>query len=182
MRLFTAVDLSPEVQESLARLLDALQPSASLRWSRIENLHLTLKFIGEWPEPELGALQEALRGVPRPAPFDTRVSGLGYFPNERAPRVFWAGVQAPDELVRLAGDIEQALAPLGVAAERRPYSPHLTLARIQPGTPLDRFRQAVQGLPTQDFGVFRSDRFHLYLSRPGPSGSVYTRIESHNFS
>ena len=176
MRLFTALDLSPEVYENLQRLLDTLRPAARLRWSRPENLHLTLKFIGEWREDRLSALCDALNGVPAPAPFEVHVSGLGFFPNARAPRVFWAGISTCAELNRLAGEVDRALEPLGVAREERPYAPHLTLARIQERTSLDGLHQGIQDLPSLDFGRFAPDRLYLYQSRPTPGGSVYTRV------
>ncbi len=176
MRLFTAVDPSDEVLASLGDLLDRLRPSAQLRWSRPQNLHLTLKFIGEWPAEKLDDLQQVLRGVATPAPFDVRVRGLGFFPHARAPRVFWVGIEAPAELADLASCIDRALEGLGVATETRAYKPHLTLARIPDQKGLGRLHQAIEGLESTDFGTFRPDRFYLYESRPGPGGSVYTRI------
>jgi 2'-5' RNA ligase len=109
MRLFTALDPSAEVLENLKGLLERLRPTAPLRWNRAENLHLTLKFIGQWPEPELPALREALGKVPAPPPFGVTVRGLGFFPHARAPRVFWAGVEAAAGLAQLVAQIDQAL-------------------------------------------------------------------------
>lgn len=177
MRLFTAVDPTPEIVDKLADLLNRLRPSAGLRWGRAENLHLTLKFIGEFPAERLSALEETLRAVPAPSPFEVAVRRLGFFPHARAPRVFWAGVEAPAGLAQLAGDIDRTLEPLGIARDRRAYSPHFTLARIADRPPLDALHRAVEALPSLEFGSFRPDRFYLYESRPGPGGSVYTRIE-----
>ncbi len=176
MRLFTALDLSPPVMESLKELLRRLQPAARLRWSKPENLHLTLKFIGEWPQERLAELGRALEAVPVPAAVIVPVSGLGFFPNARAPRVFWAGVQAPQALVEWAAAVDRALEPLGIAAETRPYSPHLTLARIPDRQGIEALHRAIEALPLVDFGAFQADRFYLYESWPGPGGSVYTRI------
>lgn len=176
MRLFTAIDPTPEVHVNLVRLLERLRPAARLRWTRPDNLHLTLKFIGEYPEANLGALDEALRGVAWPPPFDVRIGGLGFFPDERRPRVFWVGISAGPELGELATRIDQALVRLGVPAERRPYSPHLTLARIEDRTPLERLYTATKALDSLEFGAFRPDRFHLYRSQPSPGGAVYTQM------
>jgi 2'-5' RNA ligase len=90
--------------------------------------------------------------------------------------VFWIGVEAGPELGALAGRIDEALVELGVPAERRPYSPHLTLARIDGQAPLQRLHRTIQDLDSVEFGSFRPDRFYLYRSQPGPGGSVYTRI------
>jgi 2'-5' RNA ligase len=179
MRLFTAIDPSPEVRENLDRVLSRLRPTANLRWSRAENIHVTLKFIGEFPDAETPRLQEVLAALPFPEPFEIRVGGLGFFPNARAPRVFWVGVHAPPALAALAQTIEKALVPLGVESERRPYSPHLTLARIRDSARLDRFREELAALGTADLGTFRPDRFCLYHSRTGPGGSVYVKIEEY---
>jgi 2'-5' RNA ligase len=179
MRLFTAVDPSPEVRENLERLLARLRPTAHLKWSGAENIHLTLKFIGEWPEDELPRLKQTLAALPVPEPFEVRVAGLGFFPNARAPRVFWVGVQAPPALVDFARAVDQALAPLGIAAETRAYSPHLTLARVREGERLEGFRKAVEPLTATDFGAFQPDRFSLYQSRTSPAGSVYVKLEEY---
>lgn len=175
MRLFTALDPTPEVHDALKRLLDRLRPAARLRWSRPEGLHLTLKFIGQWPDTRLSEMSQALSGVTF-APFDVRFSGLGFFPNPRSPRVFWVGVQAGPELGELAAQVDRALEPLGVEAEKRAYSPHLTLARIGSGTRLEALQQAIEDLPSVEFGSFRAGRFYLYESRPAAGGSIYTRM------
>src|ERR1700687_4297815 len=137
MRLFTGIDLPEDVRDRLERLLMHLRPSAHLKWSPVYNLHVTLKFIGEWPEQKLPQLEEALRSVAlRPAiPVDVR--GLGWFPNPRNPRVFWVAVHGGDALESLARDSNAALEPLGIPRENRAFTPHLTLARIKEPTPLD---------------------------------------------
>jgi len=176
MRLFTAVDPAPEVLDRLCRLVSRLQPAAPLRWSRSDGLHITLKFIGEWPAEKLALLEQALRSVPAPAPFPVHVRRLGFFPPAGAPRVFWAGVDPCTELAQLAAHIDKALEPLGAAPEQRPYHPHLTLARIADRRGGERLRDALQAEGTPDFGAFLADRFFLYESRPGPGGSVYARL------
>ena len=175
MRLFTALDPSPAVQDCLGRLLDHLRPTASLRWTRPEGLHLTLKFIGERPEAQLPALREALATVPF-TPIEVRVAGVGFFPNANAPRVFWVGIQASAELAALAAAIDRRLEPLGIARETRSYSPHLTLARLPDRTPLQALHQALATLGPADCGVFTAGCFYLYESRPAPGGSRYTRL------
>ena len=94
MRLFAAIDLSAEVVGNLEDLLRQLQPAAQINWSPPENLHITTKFIGEWPEDRLTELTEALGTLPSRGPFSIAVEvKLGFFPNPHAPRVFWAGVR-----------------------------------------------------------------------------------------
>jgi 2'-5' RNA ligase len=136
---------------------------AKLRWSAVENLHITTKFIGEWPEARIDEMKAALRGV-NSQPITISVSGVGWYPDVRRPRVFWAGVVAGEPLAMMARATEQAVAKLGVAVEPRAYSPHLTLARVKEPVPLDDLR-SVLGSP--DFGSFQASCFFLYLSANG---------------
>lgn len=179
MRLFTAIDIPEDVRNRLERLLMHLRPTAHVKWSAVYNLHVTLKFIGEWPEEDLEKLESALRGVTKRANIVIDVRGLGWFPNPHHPRVFWAGVESGPVLEQLAREIEGALAPLGVAREDRAFSPHLTLARIKQPAPLQALRQAVADLESVDFGAFQADRFCLYRSQPGSAGSIYTKLSEY---
>jgi 2'-5' RNA ligase len=176
MRLFTAVDLTPEIVRTLEDLLDRLRPAARIKWSPLANLHITIRFIGEWPENRLPELRAALGAIPSRAPIPIHIRKLGFFPNPNAARVFWAGVEAPPDLAALASETDRALDPLGLKAEGRPFSPHLTLARIKEPGPLEKLRKAVAALPSVDFGSFNACRFFLYQSRTGAGGSVYTPL------
>ena len=144
MRLFTGLDLPPEVAGRLADLLERLRPAARIAWSPPANLHITTKFIGEWPEERLEELRAALAGVAAGSeanPIPVHVGGLGFYPNPRAPRVFWCGMEAPG-LAELAAETDAATARLGVQSEKRAFSPHLTLARIKrAGTDLTTLHQ-----------------------------------------
>src|SRR5579884_2738357 len=113
MRLFTGVDLPAQVTANLEQLLAELRPCAHVKWSPVYNLHITLKFIGEWPAPDLDKLQAALSTVGKRPNIALDVRGLGWFPNPNHPRVFWAGAQAGPELAQLAADIATALVPIG---------------------------------------------------------------------
>ncbi len=179
MRLFTGIDLREDVRERLERLLTHLRPCAHLKWSPVYNLHVTLKFIGEWPEEKLPQLETALRSVDQREPIAADVKGLGWFPNPHHPRVFWVGVQGGVRLEGLAKDIDAALVPLGIATEERPYNAHLTLARIKEPAPLQALRNAIAQLESVDYGSFPVDRFYLYRSQPGQAGSIYTKLSEY---
>jgi len=181
MRLFTGLELPAETLANLGRLLKDLRPAAQVRWTHVENLHVTTKFIGEWPVARLEELKQVLAGLPPREPIELSLRGLGYFPNPHHPRVFWVAVQAGPTLAALAHDTEQALSTLGVSLENRPFSAHLTLARIPDRTPLLGLKQAVAGLPSVEFGSFTADRFFLYLSERGEGGSVYSRLAEFPF-
>jgi RNA 2',3'-cyclic 3'-phosphodiesterase len=183
MRLFAAIDIPLEIKARLRAFVDRLRPTAKLSWSPVDNLHVTTKFIGEWPEERLGELKEALAQVPKPGPVEVGVRGLGWFPNEKNPRVFWAGIEAGPSLQKLAEDTERRLAALGVPVEQRGFHPHLTLARRRDPVPLDKLRQALarheqqdrqeQDPSHSDFGSFQAASFVLYLS----AGGRYTNLE-----
>jgi 2'-5' RNA ligase len=173
MRLFTAIDLPREMLEKLGEFLARLRPLAKLRWTATENLHITTKFIGEWPEARIEEMKTVLGGVNQMSPIDISVRGVGWFPSLRRPHTFWAGVtglpsrdhrERDSRLSSLAHATEQAVATLGVPAEERAYSPHLTLARVKENVRLDAVIAAA-GDP--DFGTFQASSFFLYLSLNG---------------
>jgi RNA 2',3'-cyclic 3'-phosphodiesterase len=171
MRLFVGIDLPAEVKESLRAFVRPLKPLAKINWSPIENLHITTKFIGEWPEPRLEEMKQVLASLPKLGAIDIRVDGVGWFPNERRPRVFWAGIEAGEQLRTLANSTEQAVAVLGVPVEERQFSPHLTLARIRETVPLGALQKSLQDL-RHNFGSFQAREFFLYLS----AGGKYTKL------
>jgi|SRR5665213_94584 len=173
MRLFTGIAPGGDVPSNLEKTLAELRPLAPLRWSPLENLHITTKFIGEWPGERLEELRSALDRVPAPPPFPVTIARFGYYPNPHHPKVLFAAVQAgAPGLGLLASRIDEALIPLGVAAEDRPYMPHLTLARIG-NENIRAVREHIANMTNFDFGTFQLSGFHLYLSKPH---SVYTRL------
>jgi 2'-5' RNA ligase len=183
MRLFVALEIPSAVRENLAELLKALRAvSPQTRWVRPENLHVTLKFIGEVPEAKLAAIRTPLSQVRS----DQRVSldfrGLGFFPNEKHPRVFWAGIEASPNLKSLAADIEKAAETLGIPREQRAFSPHLTLARFEPPRLSGQLRTAIQENAGRDFGSVKTNQFRLIESKLKPSGAEYTTVESFPFA
>jgi 2'-5' RNA ligase len=175
MRLFTGLELADDVAGNLAELIRRLKPAARIHWSPPENLHVTTKFIGEWPEARLGELKAALGSLQGRATIAVRIRRVGFFPNAHSPRNFWCGIEAPG-LAELAADTDLATAALGIAPERRGFSPHLTLARIKPPVQLQALHGAISRLATLEFGEFAASRFFLYQSTLRPSGSVYTKL------
>jgi 2'-5' RNA ligase len=172
MRLFAAIDIPDGVKDELRALLSRLKPLTKLQWSPVDNMHITTKFIGEWPDERLEDIKRALAPVTGMGTIDIEVRGLGWFPNPRQPRVFWAGVEGGQPLQKLAAATEEAVTGLGVPGETRPYSAHLTLARIRERVDLDALRKAAGTSETQSFGSFRAQAFYLYLSQ----GGKYTKL------
>ncbi len=182
MRLFTGIDLPDDVINVFERLLARFRPAAHMKWSPAYNLHITARFIGEWPESKLDILRSALGTVaPRP-PIKVDLRGLGWFPSARRPRVFWAGVDSGPDLPQLARDIDEALVPIGIKPDERDFAPHLTLARIKQAVPLDKLHGIIERMESTDFASFLADRFYLYRSQPGAAGSIYTKLSEFRFA
>lgn len=173
MRLFTAIDLPPHVQAALATLLDRLRPLAKLHWIPVEKLHITTKFIGEWPEERLDELKRALATIRCPGPVEVAIRRIGWLPNPRSARVFYAGVELSDGLNALAAASERAAQSVGVPLEDRIYRPHVTLARTRGRVPLDALKQALAEIELSAIGAYRASSFALYLSAAGK----YTKLQ-----
>jgi len=175
MRLFVGLDLPAELVRNLEGLLEELRPTARIQWSPPANLHITTKFIGEWPEERLPELNAALAAIPGRPAIPVHIRRVGFFPNPHSPRIFWCGIEAQG-LAELAADTDRATASLGIESEKRAFSPHLTLARIKERVELQSLREKIAAMPSLEFGAFEARSFFLYLSKPGPKGSVYTKL------
>ena len=192
MRLFVAVEIPNETREALATLIAKLKPKCpSAKWVRPATMHVTLKFIGHVGDEKLPAIREALGQVRAAEPVDMRFRGLGFFPSAKRPRVFWCGVEASPNLAHLAAEIDKRLTALGLEPETHPFSPHLTLARLdsekllsrgKPSPELAEILSAAQGMATADFGATRAHQFYLFESKLKPSGAEYMRLETFPFT
>ena len=181
LRAFIAIELSADIQRELDRLSGSLRhrlSGKSVRWVPAENIHLTLKFLGNVSPANLEALQSVLHTeAARFAPFELRVAGLGAFPSTRRPRVVWVGVQAPVELGQLQRGLEEGLTYLGYSPEGRSFTPHLTLGRVSQSannTELKRIGEAVVDLKVGELGAMQVQEVRLYRSDLQPGGAVYT--------
>lgn len=181
LRLFVAVELPGEVREALSALQDKLRASggAGVRWARPEGVHLTLKFLGDVPGAQVPLVEEALESAARgQAAFSLSLGTTGFFPNPRRPRVFWVGVAGEVErLAELAKQVEERLGALGFPPEERPFSPHLTLARLgEKVTSAQResFGKLARSAPWQPNHAFTVDGVSLIRSQLHPEGAIYT--------
>jgi len=181
MRLFTAIELPPHVLLLLERLLSALRAEAQIHWSPLDNLHITTSFIGSWPEARLDELTAALRDLSPREQFEVRLKDFCWFPNARAPHVLSVGTEVCEPLQKLAEDTRDCLERLGVAREKRPYTPHLTLARIKRPVPLQRLRQKLEAFEPSSLGAFEAQSFSLYRSDPGSNASIYRKLRDFRF-
>jgi 2'-5' RNA ligase len=183
MRVFVALDIPAEIRSAISALIKRLEPECrGARWVRPESMHLTLKFIGEIPSERVEQVKKALANIRSTDPVRLTFQNVGFFPNDRHPRVFWAGMDASLNLAPLAADIERVLEPLGIPREAREFRPHLTLARFKSEDGLPRLRAAIATIGAFEFGAMETREMHLYESRLERGGAVYTRLASFSFA
>ncbi|GIX48686.1 MAG: RNA 2',3'-cyclic phosphodiesterase [Candidatus Tectimicrobiota bacterium] len=181
LRAFIAVTPPPALQQALEEVRAAFAWQASgWRWVAPENVHLTLKFLGNVAKAQLPAVMQAMqRAAAGQAPFTLCARALGCFPSAAAPRVLWVGLEDPQQrLLALLRRLEAELVALGFAAETRPFRPHLTLARIQRVTDRARWLAAVQAFRERKFGAFPVEALHLFQSHLHPQGARYTVVHT----
>ena len=189
MRLFLALDIDHEIRSRIAEFMDGVRGFApDARWVSAESLHITLKFIGEWPPERFDELKIALAAVVG-QPAEITFSGTGFFPTAKSARVFWIGIQAGPELASLAKAVDTAASALGIGSEQRPFAPHLTLARTGSGRPqrmssdrnnasFRRLQEKLEAMPAPAFGTMSPREFFLYESKLSPKGAQYTKLQS----
>jgi len=183
VRLFVALGIPAVVREDFAALLASFRAiTKEPRWVRAENLHVTLKFLGEVTESKLDAVRRALGEIRSDRTAALEFRGLGFFPNEKHPRVFWAGMEASPNVKTLAADIESSMERLGIPREKRKFSPHLTLARFErPGLP-EALGKLIAKNQERAIGSLRTNEFHLIQSKLKPSGAEYTTVATFRFA
>jgi len=172
-RLFVAIR-PPEAVRDL--LLDTMEGLADLRWQEDEQLHLTLRFVGEVERPLAEDLAAALASL-RFAPFAVRIAGVGCFDHHKR-GTLWAGVEPRGPLAALAAKVERICVGVGLPPERRAFHPHITLARWSRGAAgsLDRFLARHAALRSEEFSV---DAITLFESRLGREGAHYEAVASY---
>lgn len=185
IRVFIAVDLPPAIQESVEKQTAHLRRTLDddlIRWVPAQNMHLTLKFIGNIAASHLDFLKQMLtQSVNSQRQFDLQVGGIGSFPNLKRPRVLWVGIHAPADLTSLQKNVEAGAVRLGYEKEERAFSPHLTLGRVRQNVSaadLQRIRSALENTQIGRIGTATIEAVHLYKSDLHADGSIYTKLLS----
>jgi len=184
LRAFIAIEIPAEIQQNIDRKTAHLRQAihSLVRWVPPQNMHLTLKFLGNVSPNSIEFLRLMLRTEAEAIPaFDIHLAGLGAFPNLNRPRVLYIGIQAPAALDILQRGIESACRRLGYEADERPFSAHLTLGRVRQNASVaeqQQIRRAIESTQVDVLGTARVDSVHLYKSELNPGGSVYTRLYS----
>lgn len=178
MRCFISIELPRELKKEMDAATASLRASnADIKWVSPENLHLTLKFLGDTPEELLPRIKEELASALREkARFRVRLSGIGVFPDRRRPRVIWIGMQDSDNLLLIQKSVDDAMAKLGYESEGRPFRAHLTLGRIRSQRGLDAVLRVFDVLKDMVFGDMEVEAVSVMKSELSPKGSKYSEL------
>ena len=184
IRCFIAVNLPDKIRvEIKSYLSELMRLTSAVKWVRVENIHLTLKFLGEIEADKVKLIEDKLADIGNVfSPFELSIAGSGCFPGRKNPRVFWLGLEQGIEnpLFSLHQWIEKQLSPLGFAIEKRRFSPHLTLGRVKNQ---EDFSDLYTFLDQQPFKktIFRADKLSFMQSVLKPTGAVYSVIHEYFF-
>jgi len=171
IRLFIAISPPPDLLEDIAQLARAVPGGRPVP---PEQLHCTLKFIGDTEGGKLLDIKEALSGVSGPA-MSLGLRGVGVFPPRGLPRVVWAGIEPGEEIGRLRQEIEKTLFAIGVPKEKQKFTPHLTLARLS-NPHIGRLQGFLAGNSLLRSPLFTVSEFTLYSSQLTPKGAIHTAL------
>ena len=183
MRLFVAAEIGERLAGRAAELIRELEkrtadaaPRARLTWLAANRLHITIRFIGEVDDVRAAAIVAALQSPLDVQPFDLTLAGTGTFPKRGPPRVVWTGIeQGRDGLIAVEREVSSRLTTFAIPPEGRPYSPHLTLARVREAAGL-RSASLLEGLEDRSLGTTCIDTITLFQSRLSPKGPTYVPL------
>lgn len=171
MRLFVALDLPAHVKKALTRISYGL---SGVRWIEPDQMHLTLRFIGDTDVQKEQAARAALQEVAF-APFELQVRGVGQFPPEDAAQVLWAGVEASAALESLAAEVDRALVAHRLKLDKKPFEAHITLGRMRSPMRPERLKKFYEQNVAFETEPFKVTEFTLYSSLLTPNGPIYTQ-------
>jgi 2'-5' RNA ligase len=185
MRSFVAINFSHDIIEKITDIIQYFKsqtPDKALKWVAPDNLHMTVKFLGEVPEGNIERVKEIiLEALQGRHAFEIGVEGLGMYPNKNNPRVIWLGIQGGDPLVEIHKRLDAALLEAAITPDKHSLSPHLTIARIRRNAE----RETVQDVgktfsqfKVDSLGTCLIDQVHLYKSILTPEGPIYTSLLS----
>ena len=186
IRSFIAIELSKEIHGELGRIIDNLKPiQGNIRWMKPENIHLTLKFLGDLSPERIKTVKRVLDGVASGLrKFDLSLGGLGGFPRLELPRIIWIGIEeGNEETKQLNRSIEGSLAKEGFEREDRQFHPHLTLGRVKQIKDKSDFKKSIEEVKKLSPPSARMEVNHLTLfqSTLTSKGSIYTPLHTSLF-
>ncbi len=184
VRAFIAIRVGEQIERAIAELIDELRrPGDGIKWVSVRNLHLTLKFLG--PAVPIGKLEPLTRELgkiaERTAAFEIDAAEVGGFPDLNRPRVLWVGLSSA-ALMELAWAVEDTAERCGFARERRPFTAHLTIARIREAHGWGKTMRVLDKARERRFGACKVGEMLLYSSTLGPNGSIYEPLATYSFT
>lgn len=180
MRAFVAIEIDEAVRCALAAFVEELdRPRQPVKWTAPENIHLTLKFLGDVAEDRVAQAAQIVgdcaQGI---GPFALTARGTGAFPNVQRPRVIFAAAQDErDAAHELARRLDERMAELGVAREERPFQCHLTLGRVREPLSLPALSAKLTAASEREFGKMTATQVTLFESKLTPRGPIYRAVE-----
>lgn len=183
MRAFVALELPKNLRERMGEISRALDAGgATVRWVHPDQMHLTLRFLGDITRAQGKSIAEAMHDAAalQPTPIKLGVGGLGAFPNKRNPRVIWVGLTPHEGLNRVQQAIDRAAVELGIEEEKREWAPHLTLGRVKFVEKHSPLLKRLKSVRVETF-YYTCDTVTLYQSTLTPDGPVYRPLEQGMF-
>ena len=176
IRTFIAVDLPDSFIDTIAEIQQELK--GNIKLVDPKQVHITMKFLGDVPEKKIPKIEDALSGI-NSEPFTARVQGVGAFPKPDYARVIYIGADPAETFTRLYAEVESALAPLGFKREKRPFTPHATLARVKhnPEGARMRLKDTIEHLSDIEVGTMDVDTIKLKKSILTPKGAIYETLK-----
>jgi 2'-5' RNA ligase len=181
-RIFIAAEFPEPLITDLTKSVQRLWPGMNqgIRWVPRQQIHLTLKFIGDYPLDKIPAVQAVCQRLTQnPARIVLQVSGFGVFPNQHSPSILWAGLQNAQTLISLQEIFEKELEILGIPKEKRAFKPHMTLARIKPGFPADQLKALITPISAPAVVLNQQtfvEKITLFESQLSREGAIYHKI------
>lgn len=183
MRTFIAIDFPAQINQKIDQIISFLKtqtPSEAIKWVAAENLHLTLKFLGDYPEQDQDQLTAVLdHALQQFSAFQISIGGMGMYPNQDNPRVIWLGISPADPLLILHKQLDNALANIGIQPDSRHFSAHLTIARVRRRIDRKMTHEIGKTLSTyrvETLGQVMVDTILLMKSELTPQGPIYTPL------
>jgi len=183
LRAFIAIEIPSDIRSRIEQEIASLKKTIgthAVRWVPPQNIHLTLKFLGDVSPTNLPLLKQILQTeIGNHTPFDLVVKNMGCFPNPRRPRIIWIGLETSPTIEAIQRTVDLSTARLGYALEERPFSPHLTIGRVAQNVSSDEtltIRNALENNKTGRFGTAHVTNICLFQSDLLPSGAKYTPL------
>lgn len=188
IRAFIAIEIDREIQNSLGNLMNQFNKTSlgSVKWTSSQNIHLTLKFLGDVETWELTSINQLVRNVANQSQsFTAVITRLGAFPTPNNPRIIWIGLEAPQTLFHLAKTIEDSARNLGFDSEGRAFTPHLTLGRVRPGitrVQQDQLAGTLRTMSISKYDPIQINSITLFQSILKPGGVEYISLLNCRFN